>query len=416
MLGPALLLLFMPAFAPATSIEGPFVELSVEAAVAEAKRTDKLVMIDFFTTWCGPCKRLDRITWKDPAVVEWLGKHAVAMKIDAEKDVELAKRFKIVAYPTMVFINGAGKEVNRIRGFVDGPTFLKAVGAAGKDGLERAKEQLVGNERDPMARGNYADELVEREKYAEALVEYLWCWDEGAKASPSYSGVRRSFLLMDLKQLGKLHAPALQAMRDRRDAAEARLKSDPASYDDAADACALNRELSDGDRSVALYDDIRKHGRVSESVRRAFAWDVLEILARGRRYADVVDIVDDPVGYVDEQIALAVQIEGFEARSNLDARERAESRSVMRGIRVDKLMPVFEALVGVDRAEEAERTADKLIEFAGTDKTYAELVDAAARAKNVELARSLAEKGFAALPQSSQGRLRTAFYRLQEKK
>jgi thiol:disulfide interchange protein len=111
--------------APSPSTEKPFVSLTFDAALAEAKRADKVVMIDFFTTWCGPCKKLDRVTWKDPEVVKWLGEHAVAMKVDAEKNVELAKRFQVNAYPTMVFVDGGGKEVERLLGYYEPPAFLE---------------------------------------------------------------------------------------------------------------------------------------------------------------------------------------------------------------------------------------------------------------------------------------------------
>ncbi len=125
-IGFVVLLLVMTACQPASShaVEKPFVEMTFDAALAEAKRADKVVMVDFFTTWCPPCKQLDRVTWKDPEVIEWLGQNSVALKVDAEKDVELAKRFQVNAYPTLVFVDGAGKEVERLLGFYDGPAFL----------------------------------------------------------------------------------------------------------------------------------------------------------------------------------------------------------------------------------------------------------------------------------------------------
>jgi thioredoxin-like negative regulator of GroEL len=389
----ASLLLCAPTLAPAPSAETPFVEMSFDAALAEAKRTDKMVMIDFFTTWCGPCKRLDRTTWKDPKVVEWLGQRCIALKVDCDRNGDLKQRFRIVAYPTMVFVNGEGKELDRLRGFRDAAQFLSEVRdlMSGKDSLARAKDSLAGHEKDPMVRGSYARELAQLGKYDQALAEYMWCWDEGAKAQPAYSGVRRSFLLSDIAELGKLHAPVQDALRSRRDAAEGRLKAGSDSRDDAADVCALNRTLAENDRTVALYDELRKKGPVSAALRTTFAREVLELFAKERRYADVVDMLEDPVRYIEQQIGFARQIEDL-GKGTLDETAAATAKAAQRAATVGRMIPVFEALVGVKRAEDGKRAADLLLEFANTDVTYTALVDAAARAGDAAFARELAQR------------------------
>ena len=109
----------------AAPVEHPFVALPFDAALSQAKQANKPVMVDFFTTWCGPCKRLDRETWKDPAVVEWLDRSCIALKADAEKETALAKRFDITGYPTIVFVAADGKEIDRLVGFRDAQEFLR---------------------------------------------------------------------------------------------------------------------------------------------------------------------------------------------------------------------------------------------------------------------------------------------------
>jgi thiol:disulfide interchange protein len=113
------------ACAPAP-VERPFVELSFDAALAEAKRTNKHLMIDFFTTWCGPCKKLDQVTWKDARVVEWIDETCVALKLDAERETGLAVRFKVTGYPTIVFVDASGTEIDRLVGYHDADEFLRA--------------------------------------------------------------------------------------------------------------------------------------------------------------------------------------------------------------------------------------------------------------------------------------------------
>ncbi len=133
------------ACAPAPA-ERPFVELSFDAALAEAKRTDRHLMIDFFTTWCGPCKKLDQVTWKDPQVVEWIEETCVALKLDAERETGLAVRYKVTGYPTIVFVDSSGTEIDRLVGYHDPSEFLRASRSVleSKGKLDRMKSVVPG--------------------------------------------------------------------------------------------------------------------------------------------------------------------------------------------------------------------------------------------------------------------------------
>ena len=116
------------ASAPAKAVE----VTDFDSALAAAKKDGKIVVVDFYTTWCGPCKKLDRETWPDEKVAGWLADNAIFIKIDAEKEASLASRFRVSAYPTIVFLDAEGEVLRTVIGFQSPRGFLKAAKAATK--------------------------------------------------------------------------------------------------------------------------------------------------------------------------------------------------------------------------------------------------------------------------------------------
>lgn len=101
-------------------------EPNLAAALAKAEAQHKLVMVDFYTTWCRWCQRLDETTLSEPGVAAKLAEGFVPVRLDAERDGrELAQQFGVDSYPTVVFLDHRGQEVYRIGGYLEPKDFLR---------------------------------------------------------------------------------------------------------------------------------------------------------------------------------------------------------------------------------------------------------------------------------------------------
>lgn len=80
----------------------------------KVRSSDKLVVMDFFATWCGPCKMLTPIF---ESLSNEMSDEVDFAKIDIDRSLEVAEEYKIVSVPTVIIFKN-GKEVQRMVGFL----------------------------------------------------------------------------------------------------------------------------------------------------------------------------------------------------------------------------------------------------------------------------------------------------------
>ncbi|MFK7808326.1 MAG: thioredoxin family protein [Saprospiraceae bacterium] len=96
-----------------------FVESKTLTAVLEqAERENKLVFVDFYTTWCTPCKMMDQDVFPDRNIGTFFKKNFLSYKVNAEKGngVNLAVVYNVSAYPTLLFLNEKGRVLESKQG------------------------------------------------------------------------------------------------------------------------------------------------------------------------------------------------------------------------------------------------------------------------------------------------------------
>jgi thioredoxin-related protein len=113
---------------PAEADQGiNFYEGSWVEALKLAKDQNKLVFLDIYATWCGPCKKLKANTFPDEAVGNFYNTHFINLALDGEKGEgrELARKYAIKGYPTLLFVDHTGTVVVKTAGYRNPEKFLE---------------------------------------------------------------------------------------------------------------------------------------------------------------------------------------------------------------------------------------------------------------------------------------------------
>lgn len=90
-----------------------------EKALKKAKAENKIVFVDFFTTWWGPCKFMAKNVFSQKEVGDFFNKNFISFKVQCDKDKvgeKIADKYGVKAFPTLIWVKPDGSVIHKTMG------------------------------------------------------------------------------------------------------------------------------------------------------------------------------------------------------------------------------------------------------------------------------------------------------------
>jgi thioredoxin-related protein len=119
------------------------------SGLKEAGATSRPVLVDVYTDWCGWCRRMEKDVYSRSDVRDYVSRHFVTVKLNAESDTPafyekkpytsrtLAERFRVSGYPTTIFLRPGGNHIANVPGYVPADRFMLLLRYIGDGHLDR---------------------------------------------------------------------------------------------------------------------------------------------------------------------------------------------------------------------------------------------------------------------------------------
>lgn len=330
-----------------------FSEFTYEQAKQQAQKDHKFLIIDFMATWCSPCKKMEKTSWRDDAVQAWIQENAIAIQVDVDKDEKTSEAFKITGMPTVVMFSpeNSTKEFSRQDGFLSASELMQWFQGAksGKSAVQLDKELSGANQNEIWEHVSKARELQTAGKNSEALTEYVWLWNNVPKDDPNLGDMRVSLVPSEMKKLAAAYPEAKVKFAELRDAAD--------KANNRHDWILLNGILDQNPATLAWFDKAKSDASQKDNFRKLTT--LLEpILFSNMRWADAATFLyPDPMQRVAEYFKKAQDMK--KPRPDTEFAKDFDPFPSM-------VMLLYGAYVGANREAEAQKIFDECVRLDDT--------------------------------------------------
>ncbi len=124
--------------------------LKFEEAVKANQSNPKMLLVDVYTDWCGWCKKMDKDTFTDPKVIDYINSNFYAVKLNAEdtqrtfdfmgkkyNEAQMAAAMRVNSYPNFVIIDPTLQNITQMPGYREPAPFLEGLNSIVANGFPK---------------------------------------------------------------------------------------------------------------------------------------------------------------------------------------------------------------------------------------------------------------------------------------
>jgi len=349
-----------------------FFKGSWQEALEEAQKQDKILFVDAYAEWCGPCKRMARQVFPNPEVGRFYNQHFLTVKMDMEKGEgpTFGKKYPVSAYPTLFYIDYTGEVVQQVRGAQQVDGFIQL----GKKALSKIDRS-----------GQYAEQYEQGDREPELIYQYVKALNQAGKPSlkianeylDTQDDLTTAFnLRFILEAATECDSRIFDALIEHRKAIEA-ITSEEQVESAMYSACLNTARKAAEFRTEMLLDeaidDMKAHyPGAARSFEHQVRMDYFRQVGPPEAYADAAktyakkEVSKDPAGLA--ELARQIRSAFPDAEATTALAEDLAGKAAKKGNSFQYYLRYAEELLANGKKEDARKAAEKALKLAIPDK------------------------------------------------